>query len=112
MRWEGFIKVFCSISRLNRDGKWPTELRQDRSGIGLVADGLLDLGLKFFAKLRIVGQQLFRCVASLGEFTALVAVPASALLDDIVFGAEVYNLTNFGDALTEHDFKISIAETR
>ena len=55
-------------------------------------------------------QQCFRCVAPLCQFRAVVAVPASALFDDIVFDAEVYKFARFADSFAEGHFKLGASE--
>ena len=75
-------------------------------------NGLHDELFELFTQLGIVAEQGLGGIATLCQFGTVIAEPTPAFIDNIVFNAEVENLAHLTDALTEHDFELSLAERR
>ena len=89
--------------------------KQYRSDVPLclifdVLEGLADLGLDLVAELGVILEELLHSLTSLGELLLVVAEPGAALADDAVLYAQVDDLTDFGDSLTEHDVEFGLFE--
>ena len=80
--------------------------------LGRIGYGLHDERFQLLAEFGIVLEQSLRGVAALRQARVLVTKPATALLDDIVGHTQVDNLTGLGNALTEHDVELRLAEGR
>ena len=61
---------------------------------------------------RVVSQHLFYFVTTLTDALAVVAVPGTALLQNVQSGCQVHDLTVAGDALAVDDFKFCFTEWR
>ena len=61
---------------------------------------------------RIVGNALFGSIASLSKFGIVVAVPRTALLDDVQFAAQVDDLARTRNTFAEHDVELGFPEWR
>ena len=73
----------------------------------MILDGFHHQTCNFFGEFRVVVDQLDGGVAALGQSAAVVAEPASALLDDVVLHTEVHKLAGFVDALAEENVELT-----
>ena len=73
---------------------------------------LAELGLNLVAKLGIVRQEGLAGITALSKTAFAITEPAAALLDDIIFGSQVQNLSNVRDSFAENDVKFRLFERR
>ena len=80
-------------------------------GIELIGIGA-HLTLDIVGDLGVIAQELLGVVAALTQADIAVVEPCAALLNDAQLDTQIDELTHLGDALAEHDVKLSLTERR
>ena len=69
---------------------------------------MLDLRTHF----RVIAQILLRILSALPDLIAVISIPGTALIDDIILRRQIQDISHHGNTLAEHDIKFRLLKRR